>query len=216
MVGMLLWGLWGLNRKFDDLDAGLRALWRHPAVLEELRELLGVLDARSTTLPAPSALAPAIPLAVHATYAQGEILAAYGLGSPADPPQVREGVKWMDDAQTDVFFVTLHKAERDYSPTTMYRDYAISRELFHWDSQATQSQRSATVQRYIEHRSRGTSVHLFLRARKSLPHGVTSPYVFAGPMEYRGHEGNRPVSFTWKLEASMPEELFEVARSVAA
>jgi len=216
LLGMLLWGMWGLNRKFDDLDAGLRALWRHPAVLREFGELLAVLDARSATLPAPSQLDPATPLAVHASYAQSEILAAYGLGSPAAPPQVREGVKWIQHAQTDVFFVTLHKAERDYSPTTMYKDYAISRELFHWESQATQSQGSAAVRRYIEHRSRRTNVHLFLRSRKTLPHGATAPYVFAGPAEYVAHEGDRPVSFTWRFETLMPEELFEVARSVSA
>jgi superfamily II DNA or RNA helicase/HKD family nuclease len=216
LLGMLLWGMWGLGRSFDDLDASLRALWRHPAVLREFRDLLDVLDANSTTLPAPSQLDPAIPLTVHATYAQSEILAAYGLGSPAAPPQVREGVKWMEHSQTDVFFVTLHKAERDYSPTTMYKDYAISRELFHWESQATQSQESPVVGRYIEHLSRGTNVHLFLRDRKTLPHGATSPYVFAGPLRYVSHEGSRPVAFTWKLESLMPEELFEVARSVAA
>ena len=27
------------------------------------------------------------------------------------------------------------KTERDFSPTTMYRDYALSPELFHWESQ---------------------------------------------------------------------------------
>jgi hypothetical protein len=98
----------------------------------------------------------------------------------------------------------------------MYKDYAISRELFHWESQATQSQRSPAVQRYIEHQSRGTHVHLFLRDRKLLPHGATAPYVFAGPMEYVSHERDRPVSFTWRLTSPMPEELFETARSVAA
>ena len=216
LLWMLVWGLWGLKRTFPDVDAGLRELWRHPAVLQELSELLAALDARSSTLPAPSQLDPALPLAVHAVYAQSEILAAYGLGSPAAPPQVREGVKWMEDARTDVFFVTLHKAERDYSPTTMYRDYAVSRELFHWESQATQSQASPAVRRYIEHRARGTQVHLFLRDRKTLSHGATAPYVFAGPLEYVSHERDRPVSFTWRLPTPMPEELFEVARSVAA
>jgi len=216
LLGMLLWGMWGLGRTFDDLDAGLRALWRHPAVLHEFGELLEVLDAASATLPAPSQLDPALPLVAHATYAQSEILAAYGLGSPAVPPQVREGVKWIEGAQTDVFFVTLHKAERDYSPTTMYKDYAISRELFHWESQATQSQRSPAVRRYVEHRSRATNVHLFLRDRKALAHGATAPYVFAGPLDYVTHEGDRPVSFTWKMQTPMTEEIFEVARSVAA
>ncbi len=218
MLTMLLWGMWGLTRSFADLDAGLTELWRHPAVVEELRELLAVLDARSTTLPAAvsSGMDPAVPLAVHASYAQGEILAAYGLGSVDKPPQVREGVKWIAEAKTDVFFVTLRKAEREYSPTTMYRDYAISRELFHWESQATQSVGSPSVRRYIEHRERGTHVHLFLRERKQLANGVTAPYVFAGPVEYVAHERDRPVAFTWRLANVLPEKVFRVARSVAA
>ena len=57
--------------------------------------------------------------------------------------------------QSDVFFVDLHKAERDYSPTTMYRDYAINRELFHWESQSRQTPQQPTVQRYINHQARG-------------------------------------------------------------
>jgi len=59
-------------------------------------------------------------------------------------------------------------------------------------------------------------VHLFLRDRKLLAHGATAPYVFAGPVEYITHEGDRPVSLTWRLETLLPEELFEVARTVAA
>ena len=51
----------------------------------------------------------------------------------------------MPQAKSDVFFIDLHKAERDYSPTTMYRDYAINRELFHWESQSRQTPRQPTV-----------------------------------------------------------------------
>ena len=30
---------------------------------------------------------------------------------------------WLPEKQLDVFFVTLNKADKDYSPTTMYKDY---------------------------------------------------------------------------------------------
>ena len=57
-----------------------------------------------------------------------------------------------------MFFVDLQKAEREYSPTTMYRDYAINRELFHWESQSTQTPQQPRVRRWIEHqREAGTS-----------------------------------------------------------
>jgi hypothetical protein len=35
-------------------------------------------------------------------------------------------------------------------------------------------------------------------------------------VEYVEHNGERPVAITWRLPLPMPEQLFEVARSVAA
>jgi hypothetical protein len=106
-------------------------------------------------------------------------------------------------------------AERDYSPPTMYRDYAINRELFHWESQSRQTPRQPTVQRYINHRSQGSRILLFVRERKTFELG-TQPFTFLGPAEYVEHHGERPVAFTWRLPKPMPEALFETARSVAA
>jgi hypothetical protein len=57
---------------------------------------------------------------------------------------------------------------------------------------------------------------LFVRDRKRAADGATPPYVCLGPARYVESSGDRPVSFTWRLETPMPEELFEVARSVAA
>ena len=54
------------------------------------------------------------------------------------PNSFREGVLFSPGANADAFLVTLHKSEADYSPTTMYQDYAISPELFHWESQSAQ------------------------------------------------------------------------------
>ena len=54
-----------------------------------------------------------------------------------------------------------------------------------------------------------------MRERKTFELG-TQPFTFLGPVEYVEHRGERPVAFTWRLPAPMPEELFEVARSVAA
>ena len=67
---------------------------------------------------------------------------------------------------SDLFFVTLEKSERDYSPSTLYKHYAISLTLFHWESQSLTTQRSPTGQRYIKHRELGGQILLFVRARK--------------------------------------------------
>ena len=213
---MLHYDLWGTRRTFADLDASLKSFWRHESVRQELYELLGVLDADSTTLTQPSNLAPEIPLHAHATYSRDEILGAYGQGSPARPPQFREGVRHIDSAATDVLLITLKKAESDYSPTTMYRDYAIAPDRFHWESQSTQSAGSPTIRRYEQHVARGHTIVLFVRERKTLETGVGSAYVCLGRAKYVSSSGSRPVSFTWELETPMPEELFESARTVAA
>ena len=113
------------------------------------------------------------------------------------------GILWVPQARSDVFFVDLHKAERDYSPTTMYRDYAINRELFHWESQSRQTPRQPTVERYINHRSQGTRILLFVRERKTFELG-TQPFTFLGPADYVEHHGERPVAFTWRLPVPMP------------
>ena len=97
---------------------------------------------------------------------------------------------WIEELQSDAFFVTLNKSETEYSPSTLYRDYALSPTLFHWESQSTTSVDSKTGQRYINHRQRGTNILIFVREAKEDDLG-TSPYVFLGPAEYVSHEGDR-------------------------
>ncbi len=157
------------------------------------------------------------PLALHATYTRDEILVGLGHWTLERRPDFREGVLHMPNAKTDVFFVTLHKTETAYSPTTMYEDYAISDRLFHWQSQSTTSVASPTGHRYIHHRSMGYTPLLFVREYKRLPNGLASPYCYLGPGEYVSHEGSRPISIVWRLQQPMPARLLRVtARQTTA
>ena len=216
MLLMLLYDLWGVNRSFETIDDGLAAVWPNEAVRSELIDLMEVLGDRSETLTRPLGLDPQIPVATHGRYSRDEALAAFGAGSAKNPPQLREGVKWVEEANADLFFVTLQKSEKDYSPTTLYRDYAISPELFHWESQSTLTERAPTAQRYMNHQARGSSVVLFVRERAKTSTSATAPYTCLGPATYVEHRGERPLSITWRLRDSMPAELFESARAVAA
>jgi hypothetical protein len=215
LMTMLAWGLGSGTAGHEILADFLEALWREDAVRDELLELFDVIDQRSSTRASPSLLPSEIPLALHARYSRQEVIAALGFSEGVKPKVTQGGILWVPQAKSDVFFVDLHKAERDYSPTTMYRDYAINRELFHWESQSRQTPRQPTVQRYISHRSQGTRILLFVRERKTFELG-TQPFTFLGPADYVEHHGERPVAFTWRLPMPMPETLFETARSVAA
>jgi hypothetical protein len=122
----------------------------------------------------------------------------------AKRPDVREGTLCLPDAKLDVFFVTIHKTEEEYSPTTMYEDYAISQDLFHWQSPSTISPESTTGQRYLHHRKLGYTPLLFVREQRYLPSGRTAPYAFLGPGDLVSHEGSRPISIIWRLRHPMP------------
>jgi superfamily II DNA or RNA helicase/HKD family nuclease len=215
LVTMLAWGLGSGTGGHETLADFLEAVWREEAVRDELVQLLDVIDERSSTPALPSPLPAEIPLTFHARYSRQEVIASLGFGEGVKPKVTQGGILWVPQARSDVFFVDLHKAERDYSPTTMYRDYAINRELFHWESQSRQTTRQPTVQRYINHRSQGTRILLFVRERKTFELG-TQPFTFLGGAEYVEHHGERPVAFTWRVPVPMPEALFEIARSVAA
>jgi uncharacterized protein DUF3427 len=104
-----------------------------------------------------------------------------------------------------------------YSPTTMYQDRAITQQLFQWESQSTTSAASPTGQRYIHHAGRGSTVRLFVRESKESDGDLGAPpYLYAGPMKYVQHSGDRPMRIIWELEYPLPADVFHAARVAAA
>jgi superfamily II DNA or RNA helicase/HKD family nuclease len=207
---MLHIALWGKSIPVEDGPDQLRA---HPQRCEELRQLADVLRSRIHRVTHPLDATGRVPLRVHARYSRDEACVAFGL---ADPATVREGVKWVPDELADLFFVTLTKTEQHYSPTTMYQDRAITPELFQWESQSTTSTASQTGQRYVNHVKRGCTVHLFVRESRE-PDGDLGapPYLYAGPMTYVQHSGDRPMRVLWRLTDPLPADLFHAARVAA-
>ena len=156
-----------------------------PALRDELREVIDLSFSRTSTLAVDldGALAD-LPLQVHASYRRDEVLAALGWATLDRSPSImREGVVYVVERNIDAFFVTLTKSEADYSPSTMYRDYPISRTLFHWESQSTTSVGSRTGRRYLDGSS---TVLLFVRHQQADELGA-APYLF-GPAAYVAHE----------------------------
>jgi hypothetical protein len=214
LLTMLCFDLWDREREPGGLDARLARLWSHSSIRDELVQLLPLLADESTSLARNVDLAAEIPLFAHQRYTRNEVLAAFGAATVERPPSSREGVFFSEAYRSDLFFVTLQKTPGRFSPTTMYRDYAISPHLFHWESQSTTSVASRTGQRYIHHQAIGNRILLFARETSSAE-GVTSPDLFLGPATYVEHRGDRPVAITWKLQLPLPPEFFQEARAVA-
>jgi superfamily II DNA or RNA helicase/HKD family nuclease len=194
------------------VDESLRTLRAHPAIVDEIHELLGVLDDQAEHLTFPLELDA--PLSVHARHTMDDVLTAFGLLDLGKPAWKQTGTLRDERTNTELFFVTLEKSEREYSPTTLYKDYAIAPHLFHWESQSTTTQKSKTAQRYIHHRERGVNILLFVRQRRT-EDGRTMPYTLLGQVDYVSHKGERPISFTWKLRRRMPADFFRQAKVAA-
>jgi hypothetical protein len=155
-----------------------------------------------------------VPVALHANYTRAEALLAFGDGAIGEPSTFREGVRWLPDAQTDLFFVTLRKSERSFSPTTMYRDYALSRSLLHWESQNATHDDTPTGRRYVRHVGLGTRIILFVRESETRPNGAGAAFTCLGPVRVPSATG--PMQVTWELEHLLPEALLQTSQLVAA
>ncbi len=188
---------------FEEAHKKLRL---NPSAISDLRSLLDYCI-KHAPLVGETDDARTSPLAIHAAYTRDEAMVALGHWSFASRPSHREGVLHLKDKKLDVFFVTLQKTESDYSPTTMYEDYLISHDQFHWQSQSSTSDQSATGQRYIQHREQGYIPLLFVRETKSLPSGLSAPYHFLGPCRYVSHTGSKPISIVWQLDHPVPTRL---------
>jgi superfamily II DNA or RNA helicase len=208
MLHVTLWGGDGISMSIDEADERLRV---NQSALADLRAVLEYRLHHTRTR--PTELLPDLsgPLALHAEYTRDEALIGLSHWNLDRRPDFREGVLHIPDRKSDAFFITLQKTEEAYSPTTMYEDYAISDDLFHWQSQSTTSADSPTGQRYIRHHEHGYTPLLFVRERKLLPGGLASPYAFLGPARYVSHEGSRPLSIVWRLRTPMPTRLARVA-----
>jgi len=197
--------------KETPLAEGARVVWRHPQVIAEVLDLLDVLEARIDHVQAPIATHPEVPLRVHARYSRVEILAAFGVGDGAHVAAWQTGVYWAKRARTDLLAFTLDKSTGHFSPTTRYRDYAISPELIHWESQSVTRAESKTGQRYQNHVARGTSVMLCSRLNTS-----ERAFWFLGPARYVSHESECPMAVTWRLEHRLPGDLFAAFAAAVA
>jgi hypothetical protein len=204
LAEMLFFSLFPDGGGFDSPTAGLAALMDE-LVVDEMRQVIDISfdSSRRSTYPLDEIIPELVdvPLSVHASYSREEVLVALGFASlRRTPSTMREGVAWCEPANADAFLITLKKTETDYSPSTMYRDFALSPELFHWESQSTTSSTSRTGQRYIHHRERGSHILLFVREAKT---NVS-------------HEGDRPMAITWRLRRPMPTEVFMASRAAVA
>jgi superfamily II DNA or RNA helicase len=203
--------------EIDDLDEVGKLMAQHPTLVAEMAEVLAILEKRSVhltyALDDEIGWEHRVPLSVHAQHSTDDILTAFGLLGMKQTAFTQKGVFRDDRTNSDFFLITLQKAERDYSPTTRYNDYAISPTHFHWQSQSMDTQVGAAGQRYIYHQERQGNIFLFVRHHKRDGQRA-APYTLLGPATYLSHHDERPINFVWQLKRPMPAAFFRQAKVV--
>ena len=158
---------------------------------------------------------PHNPLQLHARYTREQTLAGFGVTTFDYQKPAREGVLMIPEQNSELLFVTLNKNEKQFSPTTMYHDYAINEQLFHWQSQNSARPERGKGLSYIEHQQTGKRLFLFVREQSKDEYGSTMGFVNFGEVEYVSHHGSQPMSITWQLKTPMPHFMWKQAAKLA-
>lgn len=215
LLTMFCFSIWNNKPPEQSLSLNILRLKENKVIWAEVLELISFLIKQADTVVHRAATIPECPLSVHAQYTRDEVLSGLDVLTFDNRATVREGVKFLAEIKTDVFFITLNKTEKEYSPTTMYKDYALDETHFHWQSQSTTGDHSPTGKRYVNHQREGSNVLLFVREHKKR-NNLACPYYFLGPATYVSHTGSKPISIIWKLQFGMPGKLIRTTARLAA
>ena len=199
---MLAYQVDGQHHQTGSGEAFLTRLSQTPEIYTELGELGGVLQARSNLRFRPVPGLADVPLCLHASYGIREILTAVGWLTAERRTPFQAGVLALQNRKIELLFVTLDKSE-GFHDRIAYRDYAISTERFHWQSQNSAGPDTPAGRRYIESPDNGWSFQLFVRRGKG------DPYQACGPVTIEKAEGEKPMSIEWRVGMSLPVRLFQ-------
>ncbi len=206
-----MWAETGPHLGIDSLAESFQRLGRNPSILDDLAEILDWAEEESVAGGTRPELPFACSFELHAHYGIKEIQAVLGSATLATAGQRGVGVLHFSDKKAYALLITFQKTEKEFSPSTMYADYPVSRELLHWESQANTPQQSTAGLNLTDHQARGYTILLFAREQKKR-NGCTVPFVYLGPAERVSYESERPIKMVWRLQHPMPAEMFEENR----
>lgn len=208
------WQKTGVESQFESLECSLAAL-NIPELKTELIDLVSLLLNRTKHVQHEIPLLPDVPLRIHARYAREQILVGFGATTFDWRSPTREGLFVIQEKNIELLFVTLNKDVQQFSPTTMYHDYAVNESLFHWQTQNSARPESGRGFGYIHHLKTGKRIFLFVREQSKDEYGRTMGFVNYGEVEYVSHNGSQPMSITWRLLEPMPSFMWQHAAKLA-
>ncbi|MBZ5858374.1 DUF3427 domain-containing protein [Flavihumibacter profundi] len=215
MCLMLYYDVWQEPGKFSSLAESIMYLGRNRLLVNEIIELMEILIDRIDFLEINIRLPYPQPLKLHSRYTRDQILAAFGFHTFNKRSEIREGVAYSVEKNTELLFITLDKSDKDFSPTTLYDDFAINDILFQWQSQNSVKPESVKGQLYINHVKLERRILLFVREKKEDEYKNTMASVFLGEAKLVEHNGSKPMNIVWELSEPMPPYLWKDSAKMA-
>ncbi len=215
MCLMLHYDIWQNPKGFNSLEESINAIGKNKVLVEEIIEVLEILIDKIDFIESNILLPFSLPLKIHSRYTREQILAAFRLSTFEQKSSNREGVAFIESLKTELLFIDLIKSEKDFSPSTLYNDYAISEKLFHWQTQNSARPDRGKGFSYIKQRELNKIILLFVRERNEDEFKNTMSYVFLGEARFIDYTGTKPMNITWELKEPMPPYLWKYSAKLA-
>lgn len=215
MCLMLHFDVWQDAGGFPSLEESIKSIGRNHLLNLEVIEVMDILINKIDYIESDIELPYSQPLKVHSRYTREQILAAFQFSTFDQKSNIREGVAFSKEKNTELLFITLDKSEKHFSPTTLYDDFAISEKIFHWQSQNNTDPESGKGKSYINHLVNRKNILLFVREKNEDEFGNSMGFVFLGKAKLIEHTGSKPMSINWELSMSMPPYLWKDSAKMA-
>ncbi|MCB2222515.1 MAG: DUF3427 domain-containing protein [Bacteroidetes bacterium] len=215
MCLMLYYDIWQDAGVYNSLEESIKVIGKNKILTEEIIEVLEILIDKIDFLELDINLPYNQPLKVHSRYTREQILVAFGFSTFERKSSNREGVAENTDLNTELLFIDLIKSETDFSPSTLYNDYAISDTFFHWQSQNSARPDRGKGLSYINHIKNGKRILLFVREQNKDEYNNTIGYVFIGDGKIIENSGAKPMNIKWRLEEPLPAYLWKDSAKMA-
>jgi superfamily II DNA or RNA helicase len=209
MVHYDFWQSDGPKTGMNSVNESIIRLKENPIMLQELAEVIDFLMDKIDFVEKCAELKYPFPLRVHSRYNRDQVLVALKLHTFEKRSSNREGVAFDEELNTEALFVTLKKSKKEYSPTTLYNDYAINEILFHWQSQNATSPESPKGLSYLRQGELNKTILIFVREQNDDEFGFTMSYVFLGDANFVKSHGSKPMNIEWQLNEPMPAYLWK-------
>lgn len=182
----------------SNIQEALKRLASYPVFVSEILELTDYLLSCLDTKTYSVGEGMPVSLEQYGCYTREEVFAIFKRQTADRRMQGSvAGVFNIEELNTELFFVTLNKSDKDFSAETMYNDYVVSENEFRWESQNTDSHQGKG-RRFVEQKTNGKKFLLFVRENKKDGYGNTCPFICFGLVDYICSKEDKPMKINWQ------------------